>query len=766
MNTSSSNHSSSSVIVSALNEPATIRRRAWRMLKDKIVRHSMTFGGLGVIAAILLIFFYLLYVVMPLLTPASLQLVTQFQLPGVENERTLHLAVEEKNELAVRFTDDARAVFFRLQDGHVISEYAASKPDGVEASAFAVSDSTRQVVGYGFANGTAIALQHSYNIVFTQDSAGNRVRTIDPSIVYPLGQDPVTVDPQGQALTHLGVQISQHSNMIAAVTADQRLVVVRVSKAVNFLTEEETLNTVYSEIALDKTGQVTHLLLEKDQRYLYLADTQGVITRYDVREQEIRKEYHAQVVPQGDKITSLRFLTGDISLLVGESNGIVTQWFPVRDANNVFSLQRIREFQGGKSAIVDLAPEERRKGFVAADARGYLGIYHTTAHRTVLSLQAEQPLVSVNLSPRADFLIGEDRTGKLSVWEVHNPHPEVSFQALWGKVWYENYPEPDHIWQSSSATSDFEPKFSLAPLTFGTFKAAFYAMLVAVPIAILGAVYAAYFMSPRIRGVVKPTIEIMEALPTVILGFLAGLWLAPFIEANLPGVFLLLLLLPIGIILSAYLWRFMPERIRYAFSDGWEAALLVIPVLLMVYIAFYFSHPLEVWFFNGNMPEWLNQNGIPFDQRNSIVVGVAMGLAVVPNIFSIAEDAIFSVPRHLTSGSLALGATRWQTMTRVVLLTASPGIFSAVMIGLGRAVGETMIVLMATGNTAVMDFSLFQGLRTLSANIAVEMPESEVGSTHFRVLFLAGLVLFILTFFFNTLAEIVRHRLRRKYSSL
>jgi len=105
-------------------------------------------------------------------------------------------------------------------------------------------------------------------------------------------------------------------------------------------------------------------------------------------------------------------------------------------------------------------------------------------------------------------------------------------------------------------------------------------------------------------------------------------------------------------------------------------------------------------------------------------------------------------------------------MVKVVLLTASPGIFSAVMIGLGRAVGETMIVVMATGNTAIMDLNIFQGFRALSANIAVEMPESELGSTHYRILFLAGLVLFMATFAFNTVAEVVRQRLRVKYSSL
>jgi len=175
---------------------------------------------------------------------------------------------------------------------------------------------------------------------------------------------------------------------------------------------------------------------------------------------------------------------------------------------------------------------------------------------------------------------------------------------------------------------------------------------------------------------------------------------------------------------------------------------------------------MEVLFFSGDMRGWLNDAGIDFDQRNSLIVGITMGIAVIPNIFSITEDAIFGVPKHLTSGSLALGATPWQTMMRVVILTASPGIFSAVMIGLGRAVGETMIVLMATGNTPIMDFNIFEGLRTLSANIAVEMPESEVGSTHYRILFLSGLVLFVFTFIINTLAEVVRQRLRRKYSTL
>jgi len=288
-----------------------------------------------------------------------------------------------------------------------------------------------------------------------------------------------------------------------------------------------------------------------------------------------------------------------------------------------------------------------------------------------------------------------------------------------------------------------------------------------MPLAIMGAIYTAYFMAPRMRQLVKPGIEIMEALPTVILGFLAGLWLAPYLEDHLAAVVAVMFLVPVGILIFAYGWQFIPAALRHRIPAGWDAAILVPVILLLMWVSIAISQPLELWLFDGSLRHWIETDlGIAFDQRNSIVVGLAMGFAVIPTIFSMAEDAIFSVPNHLRNGSLALGASQWQTLVKVILLTASPGIFAAVMIGMGRAVGETMIVLMATGNTAVMDFSIFQGMRTLSANIAVEMPETEVGSSHYRILFLAALVLFMFTFVFNTLGELIRQRLRKKYSSL
>ena len=159
---------------------------------------------------------------------------------------------------------------------------------------------------------------------------------------------------------------------------------------------------------------------------------------------------------------------------------------------------------------------------------------------------------------------------------------------------------------------------------------------------------------------------------------------------------------------------------------------------------------------------WPQATGISFEQRNSMVLGFMMGFAVIPVIFTIAEDALSNVPKSLTAAAAALGANRWQVVWTVMLPVASSGIFSALMIGFGRAVGETMIMVMATGNTPVMEWNIFNGMRSLSANIAVELPEAPVGSTHYRTLFLGAVVLFAMTFVLNTLAEVLRQRLRER----
>lgn len=733
----------------------------WRMWLDWFMRHAVAFGGISIIIAITLIFVYLLIVVLPIFKSASIEQLHSYTLPDATQQQTLYLAMEEQNEVGFRIDAAGRLSFHDTRSGALISQEQLVLPAGVSITTQAHADPSRATVLLGLSNGQAILLQHRYKVSFPDDK-----RLITPQLVYPLGNQPTTIDPDGKALAALAVQFGEDGVSIAAATDDRRLRLVSFTREESFLGDAAIERNEDVELPYP-AATVTHLLIDKDQRELYIASAGGSLTFFDIQDKTAPKlRQHLQITQSGAELTALESLTGGISILVGTSRGQLAQWSLVRNEQNIEQLIKFRDFKDHAAPIRKIVPEFNRKGFIAVDDAGVLSIYHTTAEQRVLNRKLGEQAFELALSPRANgmWLLQQGQAG---LWAIHNEHPEISWKSLWGKVLYESYDEPQYLWQSSSASNDFEPKFSLMPISFGTIKAAFYAMLFAVPLAIMGAVFTSQFMSPSMRKVVKPSIEIMEALPTVILGFLAGLWLAPFVEDNLPGIFVFLLIMPPGILLAAYAWQRLPAQVRYLVPDGWEGALLIPAVFLFGWLALGLSPLIESTFFGGDMPTWLsNELGIGYDQRNSIVVGLAMGFAVIPTIFSIAEDALFGVPKHLIHGSLAMGATPWQTLTRVVILTASPGIFSAVMIGLGRAVGETMIVLMATGNTPVMDFSIFEGMRTLSANIAVEMPESEVDSTHYRVLFLAALVLFAFTFLFNTMAEIVRQRLRRKYSSL
>lgn len=734
-----------------------------RMLTDLLFKHVVSAGGMGVIIAISAIFFYLASVVVPLFVAPSVEARAQFAVPGAADQPTAALSGEEQREIGARLGARGDITFFRFADGTVVSQTTVPVPAGAAVTSFDIGERSTYSLGYGLDNGSVIVVKQGYKVTFPEGK-----RLITPEVSYPLGEQPLAVDPRGRPIRQLSIQQSDDGSTVAVLTDDGRLLVSAVNITKNLMTGEEKSELQQGVVASPPTD-IRRLMVESKQRELYVLHGDASITRYDISDKTApRLVQTVKVAADGEKVTALTMLSGGFSIIAGTDKGGLSQWFLVREEGNKFLLERIRDFPAMPAAVTALAPEFHRKGFLAGDAQGHLGSYFATSRRQLfVEKLADKPITVVGIPPRGNGYIAQDAAGKVHTAVVHNEFPEVSYSALWQKVWYESYERPDYVWQSSAGHSDFEPKFSLAPLTYGTIKAAAYAMAVAVPLAILGAIFTAYFMTARMRTIVKPTIEVMAALPTVVLGFLAGLWLAPLVENNLAGVLMSLVLMPLGILIAAYVWHLMPQGLKTRIGPGWEAAILMPIIALMIWLFFQLGHPIEAAFFGGDMPNWLsNELGIKYEQRNSLVVGIAMGFAVTPTIFSIAEDAIFSVPKSLTSGSLALGATPWQTLMGVVLLTASPGIFSAVMIGLGRAVGETMIVLMATGNTAVMDFSMFSGFRTLSANIGVEMPEAGVGETHYRLLFLAALVLFAFTFVFNTAAELVRQRLREKYQTI
>lgn len=741
------------------NTPELQRKRRIRALKDRLTRWYVLVGGLAVLAAITLIFFYLAYVVAPLFQGAKLTR-TDSQTPAWLQDagKPMVLAIEEQNQVAMRVSDKGEALFFSLKDGVEISRVVLPIPAGAKVTSVAQDQPGKPLIAVGLSNGQVLVFKHAYPISYPDSK-----KTITPTITYPYGETPLVLDEAGRALEHVNLNANDTTLILAGATGTQ-LHVLSLSQSENLMTGETSREQ--NRIDLPQlSAEVKAIYVDPRQQWLYVINGRALVDVFDLRDRTLNGRYKLLEDANAETTASTQ-LVGGVSLVIGSSRGNIAQWFMARDVDGEMRLQHIRDFKMSGAPISQITSEQRRKGFIAMDTSGKLGVFHSTAHRTLLIDPIASGPAVMGLSPRADHIIVEDN-GKLLPLKLDNPHPEISWSALWDKVWYENYDEPKYVWQSTASNSDFEPKLSLAPLTYGTLKAAFYAMLLAAPIAVAAAIYTAYFMAPRMRRKVKPIIELMEAMPTVILGFFAGLFLAPYLEGHLPGIFSLLIFTPIGILLAGFGWTRLPESIRLRVPEGWESAILIPVILLIGWVSLSMSPHLESWWFGGDMRSWItNDLGITYDQRNALVVGLAMGFAVIPNIYSIAEDAVFSVPRGLTLGSLALGATAWQTLIRVVILTASPGIFSALMIGMGRAVGETMIVLMATGNTPIMDMNLFEGMRTLAANVAVEMPESEVGGSHYRVLFLAALVLLMFTFVMNTLAELIRQRLRKKYSSL
>lgn len=743
------------------------RRRRRRYLADGAARWMVRAGGGGVVIALTLIFVYLFSEVLPMLRGADVDPIATYGVADRFGDQVEGLALERYDEVGMRYDRSGTLTYFSLADGAELDRVDLAVPEGVEVVSVAMGEPRARRAAYGLSDGTVIVVDHEIRLEFDGET-----RRVMPDPQFPLGPDPLLIDESGQPLTTLAVQEAGEDTGLAAQTADGRMVLVRFRTRTAFLTGETEVSRQAWTLP-DVAGELRILELTANLWTLIGAHEDGRLLYWDISQPAdalLRDEVSA--VEAGESITAMRMLNGTFSWVIGTSSGRLSQWFLVRDeragaGDNIFRLTRVRDFDAHDGAITRIQPEYTRKGFAAVDDAGGLGLHYGTSARTLfLETVSDEPLVAVGVSPVDDKLVTESASGALTVHDVRNNHPESSLKALWGKVWYEGRSDPEYVWQASSGADSFESKFSLVPLTIGTIKAALFAMLFATPLAIAGAIYTAYFMAPKIRGYVKPTIEVMEALPTVILGFLAGLWLAPFLENHIPAVFAVLVGLPLSFLLIAFSLSRLPRNLRTRIPDGWEAVILLPVIVLVVWGLVALSPLIEIAFFNGSMRQWFTDVGITYDQRNALVVGIAMGFAVIPTIFSIAEDAVFTVPRHLTQGSLALGATPWQTVTKVVLLTASPGIFSAVMIGFGRAVGETMIVLMATGNSPVVNFNIFEGMRTLSANIAVELPETAVDSTHYRILFLAGLVLFAMTFLVNTIAELVRQRLRAKYSSL
>ena len=737
-------------------------RTARRIVLDRWASRLVVSGGIIIIASILAILFVIAAEVYPLFKqPTTEFLGTRSPVTAGAPAPGAAAGMDEYLEVGYTVGTGGVLELVGLKDDRRLAGVAIPGLDGARVSTVAGLGKGRHLIGT--TDGRVIPLDMRFEVSFKD---GKREVTPTPAFTAASALDPekkrpllrlVGAEPPGGPLT-----IAQLGPKTLAIQA-----VVEKKALVGGGRREESLTTA----EVQTTGEVTALALDGRAEDLFVGTSTGEVIHYDMRDRQAPRPLDQVAVTSkpGLAVTALGFLIGDRTLVVGDQGGGVSTWQVVPPpGGGERRLTHIYQFAGHAGPVVSIDASKRDKGFATADASGSALVHYGTSGHTLLALKAPEGGVhSVVFAPKADGVVLVNPQGTMSGWRVNNPHPEITLKTVFGKVWYEGYSEPAYVWQSTGGTDDFEAKFSLTPLIYGTLKGTFYALLFAVPLALLAALYVSEFMHPAVRSYVKPVVEIMAALPSVVLGFLAGLWLAPMVERVVPGLFLLPPVEVVCILTALLLWRLLPLQLRTRFRPGTEVFLLVPVVLAGAWLAFGLGGMVEARLLGGDYRGWLLAAlGLTYDQRNSLVVGVAMGFAVIPIIFTIAEDTLANVPQDLRAGSLALGATRWQTALRIVLPTASPGIFSAVMIGFGRAVGETMIVLMATGNTPVMDSSIFSGFRALSANIAVELPEAPEGGTLFRVLFLAAFLLFCLTFAVNTVAELVRLKLRQKYRYL
>jgi phosphate transport system permease protein len=839
-------------------------------IADLFARRLIALGGVGTIAAVCLVCVFLIYVVLPLFETPEVDAASQQAMPEVETVRSL--MVDEYRTMGVRLDAAGRVDLFRLDTGKALDSRDIS--DGTQATSWSFSVDGERLI-FGYANGTIRLGEMAFIAkLLPEDQVPSTAKKLAPGEVAagPEGslitltpggyrkhsfrlslEEPISVSDS--AIVAVDRTVGSSGVIFAALDSKWRVFVKSVRRFENLMTGEVQTELSGGEFDVQEAeapGAPGYLLLSGAGDCVYLAWQNGRLHRYDTRELDAPQlaEKIDLLAEPGRTVTNLRWLLGRSTMLVGDSAGDLHAFFRIRDEQSKaipdgWRMVRAHHVPGSGAAVSSLACSPRTRLAMVGYADGQAALLHVTTNQVLTRVTAGSglPVTSMAIAPKENALYAScgDR---LWGWSLDVKHPEATLASMFSPIWYEGMPGPEHIWQSSSGDDAFEPKLGLMPLVFGTLKATVYSMLFGVPLALLAAVYSSEFMHPRQRGRVKPTIELMASLPSVVLGFLAALVIAPFVEAIVPTVLAAIFCVPFVLLLGARFWQLIPAKSAITMGR-WRFVFVLAALAAGVGLATRVGPWTERWLFAGDIKLWLDgQRGsgvsgwllftLPISalgigilntvtinpflrsslghlertttalvdlakyllstaavillaaalawafntfawdprggasflgtyvQRNALVVGFIMGFAIIPIIYTIAEDALSTVPEHLRAGSLGAGATPWQTAIRIIVPTAMSGLFSAVMIGLGRAVGETMIVLMAGGNTPVMEWNLFNGIRTLSANIAVELPEAPQNGTHYRTLFLAALVLFALTFIVNTVAELVRLRFRKR----
>jgi len=851
---------------------------------DRIAKHIITIGGIGTILVVLMVVLVLLGNVLPLFRRAEILPVASVptnttQAPGLA---VVAFGIDEYTELVWFLHANHRVTVRSPLSWNELGSFELEEPmaEGLSITSVCVDSSNRFLV-IGYSDGSVRPVSLTFEVAY------QRLADLETKIADEIANGPVeaqgavyrltagslvrqtrvsevvfheSIQVFGEPVQDLDCQVRRDESGFAESTVWRWG--ASSSAQIAFGTLEQTPamlgDQVESKASLWRSrlpersassrSKVRGVMVTAREDAIESIDASGEVTWWIAGEGEWLepKQTYLTITGSESRPTAHAPLLGRSTWLVGGESGHVeaVSVAPTAAGQELLSVHRIFSEASPVRALAS-SPANRLFGTMTDSGRIHLHFATTEGRIADWLVPSEQASTSIDGSWHLQFNASGTSLAVLSpdhlwIWNVEAPFPEASWSAYFRPVWYEGYTQPQHRWQSSTGSIEGETKFGMWPLIFGTLKATLYSMLIAAPIALLAAIFGSEFMSSKWRLRFKPMIELMASVPSVVLGFIGAMVIAPFLRDRLAWVLLSGVFTLVFYLLAAHLWMLIPTQRAIPLRRYRLPLMFAVPPVAM-WVSLMVSRPLEHWVFQTTMVDWLGNNDLgpwpgwfllaifpsgllvwwlasgplnaglqylrsgsgaaplmrliafglscvlailtamllasllsgigwdargsligPYQERNALLVGGILGFAIIPLIYTLADDALQSVPQHLRSASLGCGATVWQTTIRVVVPTAMSGLFSALMIGFGRAIGETMVVLMAAGNTPLMDINPFNGYRTLSATLATELPEAARGSTHYHTLFLAALLLFLFTLVVNTCAEWVRLRFRKR----
>src|SRR5262245_30132717 len=492
-------------------------RQSYRAVLDRVARCVIGVGGVTIVAVILAILLVLLVEVAPLFQSPAARRLGSVTVPPVA--LPARIGVDEYREVGY-IADPSGLKIISLKDGSelarksvpLLAATADSNPAGAgnlpldpslsQDRITAVSEISQGKLALGTRSGNIIFVDVKFDVTFVEGghkTAADAVFSdpIELSAGYPLGL---------LAYTEL-----KDGKLAVAAVGPRDLVIARITEQ-KALVGPSTFSQETSRLPLEISGEISALAGDNRSEDIFVGTTAGELVRVDLREGE-PKNAERILSTAGSQITAISLLLGDRSLVVGDSQGKVSSWQLLAGAGGDLHLQRIHDFAAHSSPVTAISPSNRDKGFLTGDNGGGIQLHYGTTGQTRLSLRLpDSDLQSIAYAPRADGFVAFNTAGEISHYELENRHPEITLGSLFGKVWYEGNSGPDHTWQSTGGADDFEGKFSLVPLIYGTLKGSFYSLLFAVPLAILAALYCSQFVQPRWKNLIKPTVEVMAGL--------------------------------------------------------------------------------------------------------------------------------------------------------------------------------------------------------------------------------------------------------------